>query len=49
MDRYLWTSSFVVAGSDGTLRMRPIKELETLRMKEDMVSNVKVNSGSEVN
>jgi beta-fructofuranosidase len=28
--------------------MRPVKELETLRMKEALVTNVKVNSGSEV-
>lgn len=42
LPRSLWL------GSDGTLRMRPIKELETLRVKEIMVSNVKVNSGSEV-
>ena len=50
---YGWTGTYGLPrslwlGSDGTLRMRPIKELETLRMKEDMVSNVKVNSGSEV-
>ena len=36
-------------GSDGTLRMRPVKELENLRMKEAMVSDVRVNSGTEVN
>lgn len=39
LPRSLWL------GSDGTLRMRPIKELETLRIKETRVSNVKVNSG----
>lgn len=42
LPRSLWL------GSDGTLRMRPVKELETLRIKEKKVSNVKVNSESEV-
>jgi len=35
-------------GDDGTLRMRPVKELETLRMDEKILSNVNVNSGTEV-
>jgi beta-fructofuranosidase len=48
-----WTGTFGLPrslwlGSDGSLRMRPVKELETLRMKEAMVSNVKVNSGGEI-
>ncbi len=42
LPRSLWL------GTDGTLRMRPIKELETLRMEEVTISKVKVNSGSEV-
>ena len=42
LPRSLWV------GEDGTLRMRPVKELETLRMNETLLSNVKVNSGSEV-
>jgi beta-fructofuranosidase len=42
LPRSLWL------GSDGTLRMRPVKELEKLRMKETTLSNVKVNAGSEV-
>ncbi len=42
LPRTLWL------GSDGTLRMRPVKELENLRMKETMVSNIKVTSGSVV-
>jgi len=49
---YGWTGTYGLPrslwlGNDGTLRMRPVKELETLRMKEAMVSNVKVASGSE--
>jgi beta-fructofuranosidase len=48
-----WTGKFGLPrslwlGSNGTLRMRPVKELETLRMNESMVSNVKVSSGSEI-
>lgn len=42
LPRSLWL------GNDGTLRMRPIKELETLRIEEKEFSNVKVNSESEV-
>jgi beta-fructofuranosidase len=42
LPRSLWL------GEDGTLRMRPVKEIETLRMNEKMLSNVKVISGSEV-
>lgn len=50
---YGWTGTYGLPrslwlGSDGTLRISPIKELESLRMKEVMVSNVKVNSGGEV-
>lgn len=50
---YGWTGTYGLPrslwlGNDGTLRMRPVKELETLRMKEATVSNVKVTSGSEV-
>ena len=43
LPRSLW------ADTDGTLRMRPVKELETLRLNESMVSNLKVASGSQVN
>lgn len=42
LPRSLWLDS------DGTLRIRPISELQTLRMKEAMISNVKVSSGSEI-
>jgi beta-fructofuranosidase len=42
LPRSLWL------GNDGTLRMRAIKELETLRIEEKEFSNVKVNSESEV-
>ncbi|MEI6678610.1 MAG: glycoside hydrolase family 32 protein [Mariniphaga sp.] len=42
LPRTLWV------GNDGTLRMRPVKELESLRMKESVVSNIKVVSGSVV-
>lgn len=42
LPRSLWL------GSDGTLRMRPVKELETLRINESMVPDVKVKSDSEV-
>lgn len=42
LPRSLWL------GSDGTLRMKPVKELENLRMKQTLISNVKVSSGSVV-
>ena len=42
LPRSLWV------GSDGTLRMRPVRELESLRLNESVVSNLKVASGSEV-
>lgn len=42
LPRSLWL------GEDGTLRMRPVKELEALRMNEKVLSDVKVNSGEEV-
>ncbi len=50
---YGWTGTYGLPrslwlGSDGTLRMRPIKELETLRMKESLFSDIKVKPGSEV-
>jgi beta-fructofuranosidase len=35
-------------GSDGMLRMSPVKELESLRMKEEIEPNVKVTSGNEL-
>ena len=41
LQRTLWL------GSDGTLRMRPAKELENLRMNELSFSNIKVLSGKE--
>ncbi|MDP2337011.1 MAG: glycoside hydrolase family 32 protein [Bacteroidota bacterium] len=41
LPRSLWL------GKDGTLRIRPVKELKTLRMKESTITNVKVASGSE--
>ncbi len=40
LPRTLWV------GNDGTLRMRPVKELEHLRMKEVVVSTIKVAAGS---
>ncbi|MBZ5857411.1 glycoside hydrolase family 32 protein [Flavihumibacter profundi] len=48
-----WTGTYGLArtlwsGEDGTLRMRPVKEYETLRMKESLLSDVNVNSGTEV-
>jgi beta-fructofuranosidase len=36
LPRSLWL------GADGTLRMRPVKELETLRMKEERIADIKV-------
>ncbi len=42
LPRTLWV------GTDGTLRMRPVKEIESLRMKESYVSGIKVASGSVV-
>jgi len=42
LPRSLWV------GSDGTLRMRPVKELESLRLNESSVSNLKVAPGSEL-
>jgi beta-fructofuranosidase len=50
---YGWTGTYGLPrslwlGPDGTLRMRPVKELETLRMKESRISNVNISSGSEV-
>jgi beta-fructofuranosidase len=41
LPRSLWL------GSDGTLRMRPVKELESLRMKEEVVSGIKVSPGGD--
>lgn len=42
LPRSLWL------GEDGTLRMRPVKELEALRMNKKVVSNVKITAGEEV-
>jgi beta-fructofuranosidase len=42
LPRTLWV------GDDGTLRMRPIKELEALRIKKTVVSGIAVAAGSEV-
>jgi beta-fructofuranosidase len=42
LPRTLWV------GNDGTLRMRPVKELENLRMKETTISDVKVATGTEI-
>ena len=42
LPRSLWV------GDDGTLRMRPVKELETLRMKESTFSNIQVNPGADI-
>jgi len=42
LPRSLWL------GEDGTLKMRPVRELEALRMNEKVLSNLKVNSGEEV-
>lgn len=51
-NHYGWTGTFGLPrslwlGRDGTLRMRPIKEMETLRMEQAMVSNLTVSPGSE--
>lgn len=50
IDYHGWTGMYGLPrslwlGNDGTLRMRPVKELENLRMNEEMISNIKVNSG----
>jgi beta-fructofuranosidase len=50
---YGWTGTYGLPRSlwlrsDGTLGMSPVKELETLRMKETRVSGVKVRSGHEI-
>ncbi len=50
---YGWTGTFGIPrslwlGDDGTLRMRPIKELESLRIKESVVPDVKVKPEDEV-
>ncbi|MDP4131400.1 MAG: glycoside hydrolase family 32 protein [Bacteroidota bacterium] len=50
---YGWTGTYGLPrslwiGKDGTLRMRPVKELESLRMKETSVSDIQVSSGAEV-
>lgn len=42
LPRSLWV------GDDGTLRMRPVKELEQLRMNEKAASNIEITPGSEV-
>jgi len=42
LPRTLWL------GEDGTLRMRPVKELEALRMNKKALSDVKVTAGKEV-
>lgn len=42
LPRSLWL------GEDGTLRMRPVKELEQLRLKEQAASDVLVESGKDV-
>ena len=41
LPRSLWL------GSDGTLRMEPVKELESLRMKEEIVSDIRVSAGAD--
>ncbi len=48
-----WTGTYGIPRSlwlneDGTLGMRPVKEIETLRINEKILSNVKVNAGGEV-
>jgi beta-fructofuranosidase len=48
---YGWTGTYGLPrslwlGDDGTLRMRPVKELEALRMNEETLSDVKVNNGN---
>ena len=42
LPRSLWL------GEDGTLRMKPVKELEQLRLNEQTASNITVESGSEL-
>mgnify|MGYP001276029275 FL=1 len=48
-----WTGTYSLPrslwlGSDGTLRMRPVKELESLRMNEKSISNLEINTDSEM-
>ncbi|HZK65424.1 MAG TPA: glycoside hydrolase family 32 protein [Puia sp.] len=48
---YGWTGTYGLprslwVGPDGTLRMRPVKELETLRRKEKVKNNFVVKAGS---
>jgi len=50
---YGWTGTYGLPrslwlGEDGTLRMRPIKELETLRLNKKTISNLTVNSDKEL-
>tara|TARA_R110002049_G_scaffold131500_2_gene290244 strand:- start:1899 stop:3572 length:1674 start_codon:yes stop_codon:yes gene_type:complete len=50
---YGWTGTYGLPrslwlGKDGTLRMRPIKELEALRMNQKILSNIAVKSGTVV-
>ncbi len=50
---YGWTGTYGLPrslwlGSDGTLRMAPVKELKSLRMKENTLSNVKVKAAGEL-
>ena len=52
IDYHGWTGMYGLPrslwlGSDGTLRMRPVRELENLRMKEEMLSDIRVNSGTD--
>jgi beta-fructofuranosidase len=53
INRWGWTGTYGLPrtlwlGSDGMLRMSPVKELESLRMKEEIEPNVKVTSGNEL-
>lgn len=50
---YGWTGMYGLprslwVGDDGTLKMRPVKELEALRMGKSVASNIQIASGSEV-
>lgn len=50
---YGWTGMYGLprtlwVGDDGTLRMRPVKELESLRNKKSVTSNISVKSANEV-
>ena len=53
VNHYGWTGMYGLprtlwVGDDGTLRLRPVKELESLRSKKSEVSNIQVKSEGEI-